>query len=161
LRARQSLAFAAAGLTAGLAGSGYPADDGSVGSDRPDRAGGVERSGGSSDRASAGEAVAYPRDQVRWNGPINDAVGGRAVVVALADDTLVAYDRRVGGERLRFTEGGDRALRAGGSRWRTLTGVALDGPHEGTTLEPATGIGGLYWAAWFKFNPTTTVYDGD
>lgn len=108
-----------------------------------------------------GEAVAYPRDQVRWNGPINDTVGGRRVVVALADDsTLVAYDRRVDGETLRFT-GGNETLRAGGSRWRALTGAAMDGPHEGTTLESAADVSGLYWAAWFKFNPETTVYDGD
>jgi len=109
-----------------------------------------------------GEAVAYPQDQVRWNTPINDTVGGRPVVVAMAeDDTLVAYDRRVGGETLRFSDAGGGTLAGGGSRWRTLSGRAVDGPHEGTRLDSAADVGGLYWAAWFKFHPDTSVYDGE
>jgi len=106
-----------------------------------------------------GEAVAYPRREIEWNGPINDTVGSRPVVVATAaDGTLVAYDRRAGGGRLRFSDGGGRTLLAGGSRWRRLTGRALDGPHEGAQLASATDVSELYWAAWFKFHPETTVY---
>jgi len=111
--------------------------------------------------AHDGEAVAYPKSEIRGSGPINDAVGGRPVVVAMGEDeTLVAYDRRAGGETLTFAAGDDGLLRAGGSRWRPLTGGALDGPYEGTTLTAVADVGELYWAAWLKFHPETTVYEG-
>jgi len=106
-----------------------------------------------------GEAVAYPREQIRWNGPINDNVGGKPVVVAAApDSTLVAYDRRVEGEELQFSAGDDGTLLAGGSRWRTLTGEAIAGPHDGARLDDAADAGALYWAAWLSFHPETTVW---
>jgi hypothetical protein len=77
LRARQYLALAAAGLTAGLAGSGYPVFDASWQETEHDVATEAYQSPSPSpdDRVIGvshnGEAVAYPRDQVRWNGPIN------------------------------------------------------------------------------------------
>ncbi len=112
--------------------------------------------------AEGGEAVAYPLDEVSLNGPINDEVGGRPVVVARApDDTLVSYDRRVDGERLSFSGGEGWQLRAGGSRWRALDGVAVDGPHEGRQLSALDGASQLYWAAWVQFHPETTVYGID
>jgi hypothetical protein len=109
--------------------------------------------------AHDGEAVAYPRRQIEWNEPINDTVGGRPVVVATAgEDTLVAYDRRVGEDTLTFTAGEDGEFVGGGSRWQKLTGIALDGPYENVQLVSASRVGQLYWAAWLTFRPDTTVY---
>lgn len=112
--------------------------------------------------AENGEAVAYPIREVNANGPIEDTVGGRPVVVARApDDTLVSYDRRVDGETLSFSEGEDWHLEAGGSRWRAIDGVAVDGPHEGRRLTAIAGATQLFWAAWLKFHPETTVWGID
>ena len=110
--------------------------------------------------ATDGAARAYPRREVEWNGPINDVVGDIPVVVALADGTLVAYDRRIDGGTLRF-EADDGALAGGGSRWDPLTGRAIEGPHAGRTLRDVAPVGGLYWAAWLKFRPDTEVFGRD
>lgn len=111
--------------------------------------------------AHDGEARAYPKTELQQASPIHDAVGGLPVVVTASDaDRLFAYDRRVDGNRLTFTDDGD-ALRAGGSRWDRVSGRALDGPHEGTTLSPAPSQGPLFWAAWLQFYPDTTVFRHD
>ncbi|MFB6218255.1 MAG: DUF3179 domain-containing (seleno)protein [Halobacteriaceae archaeon] len=110
---------------------------------------------------AGGAAKAYPLPAVVAEGPVNDAVGGRPVVVAVAKDdwTLVAYDRRVDGEALTFgAEGGH--LAAGGSRWEVLTGEAVDGPHEGTRLADAAARSQLFWFTWHDFHPDTAVYTG-
>ena len=75
-------------------------------------------------------------------------------------DTLVAFDRRVNGRQLRFTAGGEETLRAGGSRWERLTGRAVSGAYEGTTLPRANDRSQLFWFAWLDFTPRTTVYRG-
>lgn len=107
------------------------------------------------------EARAYARHELRSEGPINDVVGGRPVVVtAASEDSMLAYDRRVDGETRTFTDAGD-SLAAGGSQWRRLSGRAIDGPHEGTTLAPAPAHGPLFFAAWLQFYPETTVYGHD
>ena len=107
----------------------------------------------------AGDTVrAYPYATVR-DAPVNDTVGGRPVVVALAPgNTLVAYDRRLDGRSLRFAADGDRHLAAGGSRWRRATGEAVDGPFAGRRLEDAVRRSPMFWDAWKEFHPDTTVY---
>jgi hypothetical protein len=108
-----------------------------------------------------GTSVAYPLPAVREAGVVNDTVGGRPVVVTVAPgDTLVAFDRRADGRRLRFTAGGEETLRAGGSRWERLTGRAVSGAYEGTTLSRANDRSQLFWFAWLDFTPRTTVYRG-
>ena len=80
-------------------------------------------------------ARAYPFGAVKREGVINDRVGGRPVVVTVADDTLVAYDRRIGGRVRSVTPAGPDHLRAAGSRWascvarrgrRGVRGAGLD-----------------------------------
>ncbi len=110
--------------------------------------------------AHDGVARAYPFDRVRSTGVINDRVGGLPVVVA-AGPTPHAYDRRVDGEVLTFAPAADGRMRAGGSTWSVATGRALDGPHEGRRLRPATGVSSLFWFAWSEFNPDTEVYGED
>ena len=104
-------------------------------------------------------ARAYPRQVVADAGPITDTVGETPVVVTLDDaGTLVAYDRRVTGRTLSFDTTADGTLRAGGSRWDSTTGDALDGPHEGTQLSRANDASPMFWFAWLDFNPETDVY---
>jgi len=112
---------------------------------------------------SAGEeAIAYPARAVAAEGPIEDEVGGRPIVVAQGpDDSLVAYDRRFDGELLSFADADDWHLRAGGSTWSVVDGEAADGPHEGKRLRRVDGARRLYWAAWLQFHPETTVFGVD
>jgi hypothetical protein len=75
------------------------------------------------------------------------------------DGTLVAYDRRVDGRTLTFSAGDGDHLRAGGSRWRVLTGDAVDGPFEGATLSRANERSPMFWFAWAEFHPDTALYE--
>ena len=106
-----------------------------------------------------GEARAYPLTAVEPLRAVNDTVGGRPVVVAVTPDrSLVAYDRRVDGRTLRFLPVGRGEMRAGGSRWRLATGRAVDGPHEGQRLSPATERSSMFWFAWVTLHPDTDVF---
>jgi hypothetical protein len=104
-------------------------------------------------------ARAYPLEVVAAAGVVNDTVGGLPVVVTVGpDDTLVAWDRTVDGEPLEFTAERATTMTAGGSTWNRLRGQALDGPHEGTHLAPATNRSPMFFFAWLDFNPETDVY---
>lgn len=105
-----------------------------------------------------GAARAYPLGAVRRAGVVNDSVGGLPVVVTAVDGSLAGYERRVDGTVVVFSKAGPAHLRAAGSRWRRRDGVAVDGPHEGSRLAPATGVSPLFWFAWHSLNPETTVY---
>ena len=111
---------------------------------------------------SGGETRAYPFPVVTAAGVVNDRVAGRPIVVAVAhDDTLVAYDRRIGGETVRFEADGERYLAGGGSRWNRASGVASDGPFAGQQLRRANDHPPMFWTGWSKFNPETDVYGLD
>lgn len=106
-----------------------------------------------------GEAVVYPFPAVRKAGVVNDRVGDLLVVVAATSGgSLVAYERTVDGETLRFSVDDDRHLRAGGSRWERTTGRAVDGPHEGTRLARANERSPLFRRAWTDFHPESRIW---
>jgi len=111
---------------------------------------------------SGGTARAYPFEAVKEaGGVVNDTVGDRPVVVATTpSETLVAYVRRVDGETLEFSLDGD-VLKAGGSRWKLISGKALDGPHEGKQLERANDRSQMFWFAWVDFFPDTEIFGQD
>jgi hypothetical protein len=139
-----------------------PADEGEIDRD-PDDPG--QRTqvlgivGGDGDHAKA-----YPRPAVRAaGGVVDDAVGGRPVVVALTpSNTLVGYWRTVDGRALSFSAG-DRpdTMLGGGSGWLVATGTAVSGPHEGTTLARATDLPQVALGSWRDFHPETGVYGGE
>jgi len=105
---------------------------------------------------------AYPFPVVAERGVVNDRVGDRPIVVTTSPDgSLVAYARRVEGETLTFEADGEEFLRAGGSRWRRTTGRAVDGPHEGSRLQPVNDLPPMFWYGWSKFNEDTDVYGID
>ena len=109
--------------------------------------------------AHDGAAKAYPLAEVRRAGVVNDRVGGRPVVVALAPgDGLVAFDRRLDGSVLTFDRTADGRLRAGGSRFALPCGEAVDGPLAGASLEPAAPIPPLFWFSWLDFHPDSALY---
>jgi len=106
-----------------------------------------------------GDARAYPLDRVLDAGVINDTVGDLPVVVTTtAADSLVAYVREVDGETVEFTAADAETLAAADSRWRRVSGLAVDGPHQGSTLARANTRSPMFWFAWLDFNPETTVY---
>jgi hypothetical protein len=108
-----------------------------------------------------GEVRAYPFFEVAESGVVNDSIGELPVVVGVAPGgTLVAYDRRVAGEPLRFESGDDRHLIAGGSRFERTTGLAVDGPFEGTHLDRANERPPMFWRGWSNIFSETDVYDG-
>ncbi|EJN61128.1 DUF3179 domain-containing protein [Halogranum rubrum] len=108
--------------------------------------------------ASGEAACAYPLASVERRGVVNDTVGTLPVVVAATRaGSLAAYDRRVGGRALDFERDGDELV-AGGSRWRLVSGRAVDGPHEGTRLTRVTDYSPLYWFAWANLYPMTDIY---
>lgn len=109
-----------------------------------------------------GESVAYPFEAVQAAGVVNDVVGEIPVVVAAGSGgTLVAYERRIDGETLRFRLADDDTLRAGGSRWLLQRGLAVDGPYEGTQLRRANDLPPLFRFAWVDFHPNTSIYGED
>lgn len=107
-----------------------------------------------------GVARAYPTETVREAGVVNDEVGRLPVVVTVAESSPMAYVREVDGSVLGFEVTDDRHLAAGGSRWRRSTGVAVDGPHEGTRLEQANDVSPLFWFGWLDFHPDSELYGG-
>lgn len=107
------------------------------------------------------EAVAYPYLELQYDRVVTDTVGDLPVVAVLApDETLRAYDRRIDGRTLRF-RADEREMVGGGSRWDPATGEALDGPFEGQRLDAVPGTTTMYWFAWLRFHPDTTVWGRD
>jgi hypothetical protein len=108
---------------------------------------------------SDGTARAYPITAVlNADGVVNDVVGDTHVVVATTPGgSLVAYDRTVDGELLTVEAEGDHLV-AGESRWDPVSGEAVDGPHEGTTLSRANRRSPMFWFAWADFYPDTEIY---
>lgn len=111
--------------------------------------------------AHGGVARAYTWYLVWRDGLVTDTVGRLPVVVAALDDgTMSAFVRRVDGEGVRFHRAGPN-LSAAGSEWDIVTGRAVSGPHEGTTLERANDRSAMFWFAWAEFYPETEIYRED
>ena len=127
------------------------------------------------------EYVAYPYASLEQKRVVNDAVGGRTIVVvwkrgtasALDEDEIAnsrdigataVYDATLGGRMLTFaplsgatTEPGAVLFRDNetGSGW-TLTGTARFGPLAGKHLTPIIH-GDEFWFVWAAFLPTTAI----
>lgn len=108
---------------------------------------------------AGGVSKAYPLAVVERRSVVNDTVGGQPIVVAIAADrSLVAYHRLVNGTTLRFTAGDEAHMHAGRSRWATITGRAIDGPHKGTRLRRANDRSPMFWFAWTTLHPGTRLH---
>ena len=177
-----------------LVGSGNPRDF-LVSLDRPDTIRGAEVLRWNSehrrklvvptDRVAGivvnGEARAYPLSILNAHEVVNDVVGGVPVAITFSPltDSLVAFDRRIGGVERTFHVSGlllnsnlvmyDRPAgadapggAAGGaapSLWSQLGMRAIAGPEaaRGTRLEPLPDVNIASWRMWHAAWPDTTV----
>ncbi len=111
---------------------------------------------------------AYPFSVLNDIPVVNDVIGGRPVLVVFDPEsaTGIVYDRTVSGRSLDFSlltigSGPDFLIQdeETGSRWRALTGEAIDGELAGASLVqlPSTYV---FWFGWTDFHPDTELFDG-
>lgn len=112
-----------------------------------------------------GIARAYPIRVLNYHEIVNDAFGGRAVVVTYCPLCLsgMAFDAKVGGNRLEFGVSGllfhsDVLLydRQTGSLWSQIMQTAISGKMKGTKLE-AMPMTHTTWRDWLLRHPETEV----
>lgn len=102
---------------------------------------------------------AYPDDDVRTLGPVNDELGGvpLLVVADAASGDVRVFERTVDGRALSFELQSDALVdRETGSHW-SFDGVALDGPLTSTVLIELTPIK-AFWFAWYAFHQQTALW---
>jgi hypothetical protein len=111
----------------------------------------------------SGDARAYPLDTIFKQSPIQDRVGGNAVLVWAGPDgkSVRAFASRLDGSDIEFFRKNgvsDFVLvdSGNGSEWN-FKGCAVSGPASGKCLEPLPAIKD-YWFDWRNYHPNTTVY---
>ena len=123
-----------------------------------------------------GMDLAFPYSVLQEEGAVNHKVGETGIVVFYKSGTVSALDRgliresrdvgatavyrsRLNGQRLTFQPSDDGFVDdQTGSRWNIL-GEAVDGPLEGSRLEPVASAD-HFWFAWAAFKPDTVIYSG-
>ena len=124
-----------------------------------------------------GQARAYPLSILNAHEVVNDVLGGVPIAVTYSPltDSLVAFDRRIGGVERTFRVSGlvldsnlvmyDRVPGQqpgsvdGSSLWSQLGMRAIAGPEaaRGTRLEPLPDVNIASWQMWLAAWPDTTV----
>jgi hypothetical protein len=113
----------------------------------------------------AGEARAYPLGILTWHELVNDALGGRPILVSYCPlcGTGLVFDRRVGEAVLRFGVSGllyrsDLLMfdRESESLWSQIGAEAVTGRRRGERLTLLRSTL-MRWAAWRSRHPDTTV----
>lgn len=108
-----------------------------------------------------GKAKAYPFSAIEKQAPILDTLGGRNIVVLLAEDgkSVRVFDRNAGGrklELLRNPESKQLVDAETGSTW-DFSGKAVAGELAGSQLLKITAIKD-FWFNWKTYNPDTELY---
>jgi hypothetical protein len=105
--------------------------------------------------AIGGESRAYTEVKIRQEDLIQDIVGGIPVVLVedQASGGVRAFLRKSGNRTLEFTLEDGRMTDQDGDIW-TFSG---ENPSGGEKLREI-GTHGIYWFAWSKFHPETSVY---
>ncbi|MFB6242077.1 MAG: DUF3179 domain-containing protein [Candidatus Nanosalina sp.] len=105
--------------------------------------------------AIGGEAKAYTEEKIRREDLIQDTVGGIPVVLVedQASGGIKAFMRRKGNRTLNLTLKNGRIVDQEGELWR-FSGEKSSGNEK----LPEIGTHGIYWFAWSKFHPETSVY---
>ena len=104
---------------------------------------------------------AYPFTAFKKQSIINDEVADVPVLAFhdLESNATAVFLRNVDGQTLTFkpAEGYFVKDTTTGTTWNLITGLATEGKLKGHTLErlPAMNI---YWFAWARYHPETTVY---
>jgi hypothetical protein len=121
-----------------------------------------------------GEDVAYPFGVLEKVRVVNDAVGGRPIVVifergvasaldqgSIADSrdvgTAAVFERTLDGRTLQFAVEGERAVDTQTRSTWTILGVAASGPLRGRRLTPVVSAQ-HFWFSWAVFRPRTRIY---
>ena len=113
-----------------------------------------------------GHTKAYPFEALLDMPVLNDSFADQDILAFLEreTDTALVYRREVDGRTLTFrpTPQGSGALSVlvdseTGSSWLALTGLAVDGPLKGKSLERAPSHLS-FWFAWNDWNPDTELY---
>ncbi|MCH7793315.1 MAG: DUF3179 domain-containing protein, partial [Planctomycetes bacterium] len=105
-----------------------------------------------------GESRAYSA-RALGNAAVNDSLGGEEIVVFSTEDgpTAAAYLANAGDGRLSFSYADSKYRDAQtGSLWN-LSGEAVSGPLQGTTLEPLPSRY-TFWFAYIAAFPDADVY---
>jgi hypothetical protein len=109
-----------------------------------------------------GASKAFPLEALRRARVVNDAIGGKPVLVVHqpSSDTTTAFLARAHGRTLTFdsANAGATALvdRETGSHWNAY-GTCVSGRLKGDTLEPLV-LEPEYWFAWSEFHRNTGIY---
>jgi hypothetical protein len=105
-----------------------------------------------------GDSKAYYFEDVAAEGVINDQFGEHPVVLWAEEDNFHAYLRRVDGQVLAFDLEGEYLLdRETGTKWALTTGLAVEGPLKGQSLQPVPSSSAYDWA-WTDFYPDSEFY---
>lgn len=110
-----------------------------------------------------GQARAYPWSALREQSPLVDTLGGRPIVVVLADDgrSVRVFDRTLDGDTLELFRqtGADELVlldTATASAW-DFSGTAVSGPLAGRRLERVQALK-EYWFDWQLYHPDTSIH---
>jgi hypothetical protein len=99
-------------------------------------------------------AVAYPFRVLSAERLVNDAMGGRQLLVFFdpADATGLVYDRQIDNQNLAFTmaEDGNIIDAETGSVWDPFSGTVIEGPLAGRKLERVRSTV-VFWFGWKDF----------
>ena len=107
------------------------------------------------------KAAAYPFRTLSEEPVVNDILDGVPILVIFDPQNAsgVVFEREVAGRTLTFRPNGELQLRdeETGTSWDALTGEALAGELQGTSLERVKSTGS-FWFGWKDFYPETEVY---
>jgi hypothetical protein len=109
-----------------------------------------------------GAARAYPLEALQRQSPVQDAVGGVPILLAVGEDgrSVRAFERVVEGRPLSFFARPGVPFRLvdseTGSEW-SFAGEAVAGPLQGKRLARVQALKD-YWFDWRTYNPATSIY---
>lgn len=109
-----------------------------------------------------GKTKAYPFSAIEKQSPVLDLIGGKNIVIFLAEDkkSVRVFEREWDGtvlEFLRKTDSNEIVDAQTGSVW-DFSGKATSGELAGKQLKKINSIKD-YWFDWKTYNPETQLYD--
>jgi hypothetical protein len=108
------------------------------------------------------ERIAYAFKHLDERPVVNDTYEGAPVVVTYDPEggAAAAFSRTADGRTLTFETVDRFTMRDAetGTRWASLTGVALDGELAGATLEQLPSFVS-FWFSWTDFHPSTDLWE--
>ena len=107
------------------------------------------------------ESKAYPFSAIEKQNPILDIVGGKDIVIFLANDgkSVRTFERTLDGKKLEFLakpETGEIIDAETGSTW-DFSGRAINGELAGKQLNKIQSLKD-YWFDWYTYHPQTQLY---